>query len=116
MKYSVQVEHYTEKGHFIVKEVQEVGDDEYTLESVLQVFDLKEDTRVVVNIKNDAGEIAKSFNIIVPTSTTTTTTTTTTANTTFPVIIAEEQKYVVYIYPTWRSYIIMLPGGMLWRT
>ena len=99
----IQVENYTEQGHFLVNEITEVGDDEYTLESVLKVFDLKEDKTIFLSIQNEVGSVDKTFNIIVPTTTTTTTTTTSTTTmtteeniTALPVILGpEDNKYVV---------------------
>ena len=92
----------TKQGNFLVNDVKEVGDDEYTLESVLHASDLKEDTTIFLTIQNEVGSIERSFNIIVPTTTTTTTTTSTTTTeeniTAIPLILpgaAEEHKYVV---------------------
>ena len=72
----------TNQGHFLIDDVKDFGDEEFQLESVLHVLDLKEDVTILVNISNSVGSVTKSFNIFMPETTTTTTTSTTTTTTT----------------------------------
>ena len=72
----------TNQGHFLIDDVKDFGDEEFQLESVLHVLDLKEDVTILVNISNSVGSVNKSFSILMPETTTTTTTSTTTTTTT----------------------------------
>ena len=72
----VKIEHETEEGHFLIETLHETGEDEFEIESVLNVYDLTENVTIIAKISNPLGSISKSFYISLPVTTTTTTTTT----------------------------------------